>query len=869
MSTTQPLPPPPPRTRPARNPLSRNAVVAFFITLLLGLVLTISSINIKARLEYKEIERLVLEKSAAIQDVVSKFLYKTQIIATLVLREDDSTKHFRSVAAAILDDPLILTLALAPDGVVREAYPVEGNENILGLDFFSEGAGNREARLAKRVNDLVMGGPFRLRQGGMGIVGRLPVWKEVATGGGKRFWGIVSISLRFPEILRAAGLDGMSAHGYEYELWRINPDDESYQTIAESAGKSWAAGRPNYLERHLRIFHSDWYLRVGPTYNWTRDQANWALLAGSLLAALLVAALVQNNTDLERATRELEEREEELKQAVEKALTASRMKSSFLVYVSNECRTPLNGIMGYSELAMDLPEGDRRLNGYLKNIRASSRDLLTIINAILDVSKVERGKVELENAAFDLNSVIHTSHAILGPKAREKSLALAFPEKPVFSSRVYGDAARLRQVIVNLVDNAIKFTQIGTVRLEVTLLREKPDSATFLFTVHDTGIGMDPEQLQSIFEPFVQTQSGLKRPYAGIGLGLPISKGLVEAMGGRLEARSEVGKGSEFSFELTLPKSSGGEAPEELPDLAGTRQRHPLFRGDVLICEDNAINQEVAKEHLSRFGLQAEVAGNGRIGLDMVRERAARGGGYQLIFMDIHMPVLDGMEAMEQLRAMAVKTPVVALTANVTTATRAQYREAGFAHCLEKPLIYQELRECLQRFLKPAGYAVTAAGGPEPAGEAGSQPGTPREPLAAHPAPGEIDRDLGLEQSAGNAQLYQRLLRKFVQDYSGFPERFGVALVKGEFVLAHRLAHTLKGVANQIGAVELGRRALFLETKLKELSGKHADNLMGTLEVEQAVRAEGLAEMDDELTAVLANINRRGTEPKATEGGGN
>ncbi len=855
--------------RPAKRRWSNPAVVAFFVTLLLGLGLTLSSINHKARLEHTEIERLVLEKSKAIQDVVTKFLYKTQILATLVLREDDSVKHFRSVAAAILDDPLILSIALSPGGVVREVYPLKGNENILGLDFFSEGAGNREARLAKEVDGLVMGGPFRLRQGGMGIVGRLPVWKDDGPGGGKRFWGIVSLSLRFPEVLRNAGLDDITTHGYQYELWRVNPDDDSFQTIAGSGGKSWDPGGRDFLERHLRLFHSDWYFRVGPLYDWTGDKANWAMLAGALLAALLVAALVQNNADLERTTKELEVREGELQLAVEHALEASRMKSSFLENVSHEIRTPMNGIVGYSELAMGLPEGDRRLGGYLKNIRVSSRNLLGIINAILDVSKVERGRIELENAPFDLNALVRTSYALLQPKAVEKSLGLSFPVEPVHPGRLRGDASRLRQVIVNLVDNAIKFTHVGSVRFDFRLLRELPDRATFLFTVQDTGIGMEPEQLERIFEPFIQAQGGLKRQYNGIGLGLPISKGLVEAMGGRLEVRSEVGKGSEFYFTLTLSKTNEAELPEEPPDLAEALKRRPQFRGVVLLCEDNVINQEVAEEHLSRFGLRSEIAENGLIGLDKVRERGSRDGGYQLIFMDIHMPVLDGMEAMEKLRNMGVKTPVVALTANVTAATRAQYREAGFAYCLEKPLMYQELWQCLRRFLEPVGYAVgTPAGDGVPVrpliGPAAPPAALPDGRAAEHPKAGRIDRELGLEQAAGNVQLYNRLLRKFAQDYSGFSERFEVALTKGEFTLAHRLAHTLKGVAKLIGATELGRRANFVEVRLKDLLGKHAENLLQTLEVEQAARAEGLAEMEDELTAVLDNLNRqrRATELK-------
>ena len=312
-----------------------------------------------------------------------------------------------------------------------------------------------------------------------------------------------------------------------------------------------------------------------------------------------------------------------LETAMKDAHAASLAKSEFLANMSHEIRTPMNSIIGFSELALDekIAKGTRE---YLMKIMSSAKWLLLIINDILDISKIESGKLELESIPFDISEIFTDCRSLVLPNANEKGLTLYFYAEPSVNKIPKGDPARLRQVLINLLSNAVKFTNTGMIKVLATIKKSSADSVTIYFEVKDSGIGMTHEQQKRIFDPFIQAESGTTRNYGGTGLGLSITKNFVELMGGKLMVESAKGVGSKFSFELTFETVNPEDVKLE-PKAINSDIEKPIFEGEVLLCEDNILNRQVISEHLARVGLNTVVAVNAKIGIDLIKRRIKSG----------------------------------------------------------------------------------------------------------------------------------------------------------------------------------------------------------------------------------------------------
>ncbi|MDR2728072.1 MAG: response regulator, partial [Chitinispirillales bacterium] len=362
-----------------------------------------------------------------------------------------------------------------------------------------------------------------------------------------------------------------------------------------------------------------------------------------------------------------------LKNAAEEANAANRYKSVFLANMSHEIRTPMNSIIGFSELAQD-DDVSIKTRDYLVKIQENSEWLLQILNDVLDISKIESGKMELENIPFDLHDMFAACRTVIMPKAVEKGLQIHFQAKPPEGVRLCGDPTRLRQVLLNLLSNAVKFTNDGIISMSASVKSTDAQGVTMYFEVKDSGIGIKAEQTAKIFSPFVQAETGTTRKYGGSGLGLSITKNIIELMGGRLSIESTPGVGTEFSFSLKFDAVSVSGEYKAAERIIFDNIEKPAFEGEILLCEDNSMNQQVICEHLARVGLKTVVAVNGKEGVDMVKNRALNGGKqFDLIFMDIHMPVMDGLEAADRISEIDAKIPIIALTADIMTDARESY----------------------------------------------------------------------------------------------------------------------------------------------------------------------------------------------------
>jgi signal transduction histidine kinase/CheY-like chemotaxis protein/HAMP domain-containing protein len=523
-------------------------------------------------------------------------------------------------------------------------------------------------------------------------------------------------------------------------------------------------------------------------------------------------------TDIKTVTEEKVRAEREKTRAEE----SSRMKSVFLASMSHEIRTPMHGIIGFSELALD-DNITIKTRNYLSKIKTSAESLLLIINDILDVSKIEAGKMELEKIPFEMSEVFKLCRVISSPKAREKGLTLFCYSEPSIGRLLLGDPTRLRQILLNLLSNAIKFTNNGMVKLLSAITEKTENTISMHFEVKDSGIGMTPEQVNRIFEPFVQADDSTTRKYGGTGLGLSITKNFVELMGGELMVESTIGLGSKFSFDLTFETIDSSAGYENLP-IAVNLDEKPIFEGEVLVCEDNSLNQMVISDHLSKVGIKTIIAENGRIGVNTVKSRIDNGEKmFDLIFMDIHMPEMDGLDAAKKIIEMGVKTPMIALTANIMSNDRETYFESGMCDCLPKPFVAHELWSCLLKYLKPVSML-------------------------------SIKKD---DEYVEEDDQRMELITAFVKSNQTTFKDITDALEAGDAKLAHRLAHTLKGVAGLVGMNALSQAAQVVEQSLSTGKMELLNDQMSSLEKE-------LNAALDELTQV---INHSGKNIKQTADG--
>jgi signal transduction histidine kinase/CheY-like chemotaxis protein len=379
--------------------------------------------------------------------------------------------------------------------------------------------------------------------------------------------------------------------------------------------------------------------------------------------------------------------------ALERLREVDRARSAFLANISHEIRTPMNGVLGMTEVMLQevLSASQRE---QLSIIQRSGRTLVALINDLLDVSKMEAGKLQLEQRDFNLSTVLADVNALNAPNAASKGLSFTVTKAPAMPARLHGDGLRLGQVLTNLLSNAVKFTSKGEVRLEVTLL---PGSAHGKvrcgFAVTDTGEGIPADVLPRLFTAFEQADSSTTRRFGGTGLGLALSAQLVALMGGRIQVASRIGVGSCFSFEVTF-----GEAVESHTGELAVVPLRPApggCRRQVLVVDDNPINLKVALSLVEKAGFTAEGAVNGKVALEAVKR-----GTYALVLMDCHMPEMDGFEATEHIRALegaARHTPVVALTASAMPEEIAACHRAGMNSVLTKPLTFVALCEMLQQ----------------------------------------------------------------------------------------------------------------------------------------------------------------------------
>ncbi len=522
-----------------------------------------------------------------------------------------------------------------------------------------------------------------------------------------------------------------------------------------------------------------------------------------------ITQTVLREATLRSQTRELELREEELIKSREEAFRASTTKGEFLANMSHEIRTPLNAIIGLTTLAMESRTPQQQA-GYLAKIESAGNSLLSLINDILDFSKIEAGKLELESIPFALQEAVNHLYDLFSAPAREKNLAFKVEIAPGVPNYLLGDGVRLKQILINLVNNAVKFTTDGSITVQVGMFdgaRVANGEVALHFQVKDTGIGLEEEQIPRLFQSFTQADGTTSRRFGGTGLGLAICKRLVEMMNGEIWVESHKDRGSNFQFSACFKLSDAAKSDHHAASALHGSRNSPGMEEElaglrILLVEDNKINQEVAAETLRRAGMEVTIANNGRQALDLLESSSVDG-----ILMDIQMPVMDGFAASRAIRhdLGLVDIPIIAITANALSGDRERCLESGMTDYITKPIRRQALFTCLAKWIGKKGGSQEES---ETVADAEVM-----EPVSTARI---LDTADGLDIMGDNMELYRSLLVMFINKNQNTAEEIIGNIRDGDREAATFATHSMKGSAANIGAVNLNEVSAALEMALVE-----------------------------------------------------
>ena len=588
------------------------------------------------------------------------------------------------------EDGVIKAFELAPEGIVTDIYPKEGNEGAFGLDMMQEHERKKDAILARDSGKYTLGGPYQLKQGGTGALLFNPVYQDNNSEQGE-FWGFVILVIDWDRFIGEINLDYLSDADFCYRIWTYDRGSSDKIILAESQDNM----SDNILTVECAVPNNTWYFDIIPSEGWS-PRSYWIMcIVISYVFSLLIATVFYLISSKKHRERQYEA---ELEKAAEQAKNANEAKTRFLFNMSHDIRTPMNAIVGFSGLLEKNLQNERKAKEYLEKIQSSSNLLLRIINQVLEMARIESGTAVLQLKAEDMDALFHRVNTVFEEDVRKKNLQY-HAVLDVRHHYVVCDQTKLQEIMLNIISNAIKYTPEGhSIYVEVhEAVSENPSKIRYIFSCEDTGIGMSEEYLPHIYEEFSREHSTTENKVPGTGLGLPIIKSMIELMGGSIQVESRQGIGTKFtidlSFDIALKEEVYGSE-----DTIESSAIHTIKGKRILLVEDNELNAEIAKTVLEDVGALITRAENGQQALELFKEKPA--GTFDVILMDLMMPVMDGYTATRKIRELersdAKTVPIIAMTANAFQEDAEKCIAVGMNAHLAKPLDIEKMKKTIK-----------------------------------------------------------------------------------------------------------------------------------------------------------------------------
>lgn len=566
--------------------------------------------------------------------------------------------YFESVASRLYgDDPAVKTIELAPNGIIQNVYPFKENQKAIGMNMLAEHERKEAATLAKDTRKYTLEGPYDLKQGGKGALLYDPIYVN------EKFWGFSILVIDWDAFLDEIHLSDLKKASYDFVIWKTDRVTKKKIIISQSSKNIDS----NTLLIKCKLPNNKWNFEIVPKQGWINTYVMISLAVASILIDFLVTAAIaqfeiRHRKDLEYASQ--------IEWQAKKAQEASAAKSRFLFSMSHDIRTPMNAIMGYTELMEKNVGNVEKEKDYLSKIHSSSKFLLDLINSILEMARIESGKETLNIKACNIFDVLDSLNSVFEKQAEQKGLTYQCNTK-IEHPYVYCDQIKFEEILLNVIGNSVKYTKNGNISIHV----EEVETGSFQCIIQDTGIGMSEAYLPHAFEDFSREKSGTQTSIKGTGLGLSIVKSLVELMHGTIEISSQVNQGTttRMKFHFEIAKESELEKNQEtnIIDLKG---KH------ILLAEDNDLNAEIAMTLLFDYGFIVDHVSDGIACVKQVKEKE-----YDVVLMDIQMPNMDGYQATQKIREFS-DIPIVAMTANAFEEDKQKALSIGMNGHIAKPI---------------------------------------------------------------------------------------------------------------------------------------------------------------------------------------
>ena len=576
------------------------------------------------------------------------------------------------------EEGVVKAFELAPEGIITEIYPMQGNSEALGLDVLREHERKKDAVLAKETGEYTLGGPYQLKQGGTGALLFKPVYRTDDFGESS-FWGFVLQVIDWDCFMSDINLKSLSEADFSYKIWSYDRSSGDKVILAQSQDDM----PENSLTIECEIPNNTWYFDIVPSNGWT-PVSQWILsIIASYIFSLLIAMVFYQIFSKKHREKQYAA---ELEKAAELAKSANEAKTRFLFNMSHDIRTPINGICGMVNMAEHYADDMEKQTEYRTKVKEASNLLLELVNDVLDMSKLESGEVVLEESPFNLSSIFREVFNVIEQMAAEQNIQIVWEKKEIIHRDLIGSPMYVKRVMMNILSNAVKYNrENGQIYISCREIQsEQPEMTIMEFVCRDTGIGMTDEFQKHIFEPFAQEHTGSRTKFTGTGLGMPITKKLVEKMGGTVTFESEKGVGTTFVIRVPFKIDPDADKREEQKDVS-----EKSIKGlHILLAEDNELNMEIAEFVLQNEGADVTKAWDGQEAVELFRN--SEPGEFDVILMDIMMPVMNGYEATKMIRSLdredAKKIPIIAMTANAFTEDRIRAKEAGMNEHVAKPV---------------------------------------------------------------------------------------------------------------------------------------------------------------------------------------